>query len=131
MKYTGLALLVVLVVIPVVVVIWKMMSVSIAASSRSSPFRMTIDDVFALKKPGSVIVVGVVSEGEVKPGDSLCVKTGSGQIQVRVEALEAHDKPLDRATAGDRVGIMLAGASKEQISPHDLLVDTGKEEAPK
>jgi len=61
----------------------------------------------------------------------LYVKTGSGQIQVSIEALEAYHKPQERAKAGDRIGIMLVGASKEQISPDDLLVDAGQVEVPK
>lgn len=83
---------------------------------------MTIDDVFAVILAGRVVVVGVISEGEVRPGDTLLVETRSGGIQVTVEALEAYHRPLRSANAGDRVGIMLSGINKEQIPANDLLL---------
>ncbi len=122
MKPTLLILLGVAVVVLAAVLIWQMMRDPPAPPSRSAVFRMTVDDAFALKEQGSVVVVGVVSEGEVRPGDVLSVQTAHAQLRVVVKALEAFHKPVKRGKAGDRIGIMLTGANKEQISSGDLLV---------
>ena len=124
MRYAGLTVLLIVLAILAVVVVWRFKNVK--ATKPSDPFRMTIDDVFALKIPGTVVVVGVISEGEVKPGDTLYVETDSGQFPVTVEGLEAYHKPLRSANSGNRVGIMLKGLNKEQISPNDLLLGAGK-----
>lgn len=78
-------------------------------------FTMPIDDVFALKIKGKVVVVGVVSTGEIHPGDLLTIRAGDNTIPVTVEALEAFHKPLKSAKAGDRIGIMLSGVDKVQV----------------
>src|SRR5690349_10917319 len=91
-------------------------------TSRTASFRMPIEVVFGLKIPG-VVVVGVVEEGQVRPGDHLRLDGRSGTIEVRVESLEANHQPLRSAKAGDRIGIMLVGVNKEQVTPGDMLVD--------
>lgn len=88
----------------------------------SHPFRMPIDDAFALKLPGKVVVVGVIAEGEVRPGDHLTIQCPYSRINVQVEGLEAYHKPLRVAKRGDRVGLMLIGATKEQICSGAVLV---------
>ena len=85
---------------------------------------MPIDDAFALKVPGKVVVVGVVAEGEVRPGARLVLRTTAAELPVTVEALEAHHRALQVARRGEPVGIMLAGASKEQVGPGAVLVST-------
>ena len=82
----------------------------------AAAFRMPIDDAFALIAPGKVVVVGVIAEGEIRPGKSLMLHTDTAAIPVTVEALEAYHKPLSSARAGDRVGIMLVGAEKDQVT---------------
>ena len=85
-------------------------------------FRMPIDDAFALKVPGKVVVVGVVADGEVRPGARLVLRTAAAELPVTVEALEAFNKPLEAARRGERVGIMLVGATKEQVGSEAVLV---------
>lgn len=92
--------------------------------SNSKHFRMIIDDVFALKTEGSVVVVGVVSDGEVMPGDALLLESGSNQLIVDVEGLETFHKPIERAKKGDRIGILLRGLDKDQVSPGGLLISS-------
>lgn len=89
-------------------------------------FSMPIDDVFALETRGKVVVVGVIATGEVLPGDTALVMVGESGIPVTVEGLEAFHKPLKSAKAGDRVGIMLQGVDKEQVTLPATLADRDK-----
>ena len=91
-----------------------------AARSRA-PFRMRVNDAFALKVPGKVVVVGIVADGEVRPGDRLVLRTAAAEAPVTVEALEANHKLLRAARRGDQVGIMLVGADKVQVGPGAVL----------
>jgi elongation factor Tu len=84
---------------------------------------MVVDDSFALTTAGEVVVVGVIAEGEIRPGDTLVVQTRDSTIPVTAEAIEAFHKPLDHAKAGDRVGVKLDGATKEDVGPGDVLTN--------
>ena len=95
----------------------------------TAPFRMPIDDAFALQVPGKVVVVGVVADGEVRVGARLLLRTATAKLPVTVEALEGHDRPLQAAGRGERVGIMLDGASKEQVGPGAVLVSAAAPDA--
>jgi selenocysteine-specific translation elongation factor len=88
----------------------------------SAPFRMPIDDAFALKVPGKVVVVGKIAEGEVRPGDHLKIKRENDEIPVEVEGLEAFGAPVSVGRTGNNIGIMLDGATKEQIVAGAILV---------
>jgi selenocysteine-specific translation elongation factor len=85
---------------------------------------MPVDDAFALKVSGKLVVVGIVAAGEVRPGARLLLRDAGGALPVSVEALEAHDRPIQAARRGDRVGIMLVGAEKGQVGPGAVLVST-------
>lgn len=91
------------------------------AARPTAPFRMPIDDVFALKMPGKVVVVGVVADGEVRPGDRLVLRAAAAEVPVRVEALEAYHQPIQAARCGDRVGVMLVGVDKAQVGHGAVL----------
>ncbi len=88
----------------------------------SPAFRMPIDDAFELKVPGKVVVVGKIAAGEVRPGDRLKIKGQNEEISVEVEALEAFGEPITVGRTGKNVGIMLIGATKEQIMQGAMLV---------
>jgi selenocysteine-specific translation elongation factor len=85
-------------------------------------FRMPIDDAFALKIPGKVVVVGKIAEGEVRRGDRLKVKNGKDEIVVEVEGLEAFGAPVSIGRTGNNIGIMLVGVTKDQIGSGATLV---------
>ncbi|MCE5278051.1 MAG: EF-Tu/IF-2/RF-3 family GTPase [Planctomycetaceae bacterium] len=106
-------------------VIWMVLRRKEVTQTRANThFSMPIDDVFALKIRGKVVVVGVVSEGKVQSGDMLVIEAGGRRMQVTVESLEAFNKPLNSAKAGDRVGIMLHGVEREQVVLPALLAGT-------
>lgn len=93
-------------------------------------FRMPVDDAFAIEGSGKVIVVGVVTDGEVRPGDRLVLRTPVATVPVTVKALEAYSEPLQVAQRvqvahrGDRVGIMLVGADITVFGYSAVLMST-------
>ncbi len=97
--------------------------------SRQSPvpesaFDMPIDDAFAVNTPGRVVVVGVISSGEIKPQTQLFLTGSETTIPVTVISLEGGvNKTVSSAHAGDRVGVMLEGAGKADVLPDSHLVD--------
>jgi translation elongation factor EF-Tu-like GTPase len=86
-------------------------------------FRMPIEDAFALKERGRVVVVGIVADGEITPGARLLLRVGNNELPVTVEALEAHHQSLQVARQGDRIGILLAGVDKEQVGVGAVLLE--------
>ena len=77
-------------------------------------FDFTVQDVFYIHPPlDRVILLGMVDQGEVRPGDSAVVKTQSGDYAVIVEAIEGFKvDELLRASAGQQVGLRLTGSMK-------------------
>jgi translation elongation factor EF-Tu-like GTPase len=87
---------------------------------------MPIDDAFRLKVEGSVVVVGVIAAGEIKPGTRLEIRTADVAIPVTVTAIEGGSgNSMSHARAGDRVSVLLQGASKDQIPPGSRLTGGG------
>jgi selenocysteine-specific translation elongation factor len=89
-------------------------------------FSMSVDDVFSMKTEG-VVVAGVVSDGQARPGDQLELRQKQGQVPVTVKGIETFDyakkefTPLSQATQGQRVGIWILGIQKSQVNKGDIL----------
>ncbi len=123
MKYAPYVLVAIVVIAIGTWVCWQWMrSQSAPPTPASTSFRMLIDDAFALKVPGKVVVVGKIAEGEVRPGDRLKIKQGNDEIAVEVEGLEAFGSPVSVGRSGSKIGIMLVGATKDQIASGATLV---------
>jgi selenocysteine-specific elongation factor len=69
-------------------------------------FRLPVDRAFAIKGFGAV-VTGTLISGSVAPGDEVELFPGSQRLRVR--GVQSGSKSLDRATAGQRTAINLAG----------------------
>lgn len=87
----------------------------------SERFSLKVDDVFYIKTIDRVIVVGLVSSGSVKAGDSLAVRSGETVTLVTVERLEHPKRKMERASKGDQVGLVLVGIRKDQVRPGDVV----------
>jgi len=85
-------------------------------------FRMPVDRVFVLKGHG-VVVTGTAAGGGVAAGDELKISP-SGR-RTRVREVQVHEKPVERAFAGQRVALNLAGIEKHEISRGDTVVTPG------
>ncbi len=76
-------------------------------------FRLAIDRVFTLKGVG-LVVTGMVFAGAVRLDDNLLLSAGG--IPLRVRGIRAHDRESDRARAGERCAINIAGRGLGETS---------------
>lgn len=88
------------------------------------PFQMYVDKVYQVTGVGTV-VSGSIKQGEVKVGDQLQLgPTDYGaSIPVKVQTIETHYCRVDKASAGDIVGIALKGAKPSDICRGMLLCE--------
>ncbi len=85
-------------------------------------FSIKAEQVFFIKTRG-VVITGEVAQGEVSVGDGVKVIKSNGQrIESAVVGIEQFRKFLDKAKKGDKIGLMLAGVTKEQISAGDIVI---------
>jgi selenocysteine-specific elongation factor len=86
------------------------------------PTRMYVDRSFTLRGLGT-IVTGTLWSGAVAVGDELAL--GSRGRPVRVRSVQVHDRDVERAEAGQRVALCLAGVERREASRGDALVEPG------
>jgi selenocysteine-specific elongation factor len=84
-------------------------------------FRLAIDRGFVLDGVGTV-VTGTVHAGEVAIGDELALVPGAPGGLHRVRSLHANNRPVDRAHAGQRCAIALAGLARDRVQRGQWLV---------
>jgi hypothetical protein len=90
-----------------------------AGTDRS--FRMTIDDVFQISGRG-VVVTGTVTSGVCRVGQEVVILKGSSELRrCQVGGIEMFRKVLDKAKAGDGVGILLNGIERSDVEPGMIL----------
>jgi elongation factor Tu len=78
------------------------------------PFLMPVEDVFSITGRGTV-GTGRVERGTVKVGDKL-ERVGIKETkETVVTGVEMFRKILDRAEAGDNIGLLLRGMEKEEL----------------
>ena len=82
-------------------------------------FRLAIDRSFTLAGVGTV-ATGTVHAGTVAAGDELLLVPG--QARVRVRSLHAQNQAVDRAHAGQRCALALAGIAKDKVERGQWLV---------
>ena len=84
--------------------------------------RLYVDRAFTLKGVGT-IVTGTLWAGTIAAGDLLRIEpAGRG---VRVRSVQVHDRPVERADAGQRVAVNLPGLERQQLRRGDVLVEPG------
>jgi selenocysteine-specific elongation factor len=83
------------------------------------PARLHVDRSFTLRGIGTV-ATGTLWSGSIGEGDELRVEPrGNG---VRVRSVQVHDRPVERAEAGQRVAVSLPGVERHEIRRGDVLV---------
>ena len=94
----------------------------LAARAAHGRFRLCVDRAFMLKGAG-LVVTGTVHAGVATTGERLVV-TPSGH-DARIRGIHAQDRPADRARAGERCALNLAGRGIESgaIVRGDWIVD--------
>jgi selenocysteine-specific elongation factor len=99
-------------------------AVASRADAADSPARLHIDRVFTIRGAGTV-VTGTLWSGEIGRGDELTALPEGRRVRVR--GVQVHETPLDRAPAGQRVAVNLAGTAVDEIERGDVLVGAGTE----
>jgi len=79
-----------------------------------------VDRAFTIHGAGTV-VTGTLWSGTLAAGDTLDLLPA--QRRVRVRSLQVHDEPAERAHAGQRVAVNLAGIALREVARGDALAD--------
>ncbi len=83
-------------------------------------FRLPVDRSFSIRGTGTV-VTGTVWSGAVRVGDTVNVFPGGDSARVR--ALQVHEDPRRRVTAGRRCAVALVGVTPVAVERGSVLVD--------
>jgi len=87
-------------------------------------FLMAIEDVFSITGRGTV-ATGRIERGVLKVGDNVEI-VGVGETQTTtITGIEMFQKTLDEGFAGDNVGILLRGVTREEIERGMVLAQPG------
>ena len=89
------------------------------------PFLMPVEDVFTITGRGTV-ATGRVERGQVKIGDTVeIVGLQEKPRSVVVTGVEMFKKLLDVAEAGDNIGVLLRGVTRDEIERGQVLAAPG------
>lgn len=89
------------------------------------PFLMPIEDVFSITGRGTV-VTGRVERGRIRVNDEVELVGLMPEAKKRVvTGLEMFRKTLDEAIAGDNIGVLLRGTSKDEVERGMVLAAPG------
>lgn len=89
------------------------------------PFLMPVEDVFTITGRGTV-ASGRIDRGTVKIGDEVeIVGLRPKILKSTVTGLEMFRKTLDLGEAGDNVGVLLRGISRDQVVRGQVLAKPG------
>ncbi|MCB0264942.1 MAG: elongation factor Tu [Calditrichia bacterium] len=78
------------------------------------PFLMPIEDVFSITGRGTV-GTGRIERGIVKVGDEIALIGLDRDRKTTITGVEMFRKLLDQGQAGDNVGLLMRGVSKEEL----------------
>ena len=89
------------------------------------PFLMPVEDVFSITGRGTV-VTGRVERGKLKVNEEVEIVGLQEEILKRVvTGIEMFRKTLDEAIAGDNVGLLLRGTSKDEVERGMVIAAPG------
>lgn len=88
------------------------------------PFLMPVEDVFSITGRGTV-ATGRVERGTVKVGEEVEIVGFKPTKKVVVTGVEMFRKQLDEGIAGDNIGALMRGVSKEDIERGQVLAKPG------
>lgn len=92
----------------------------IRARSVDDRFRLPVDRSFSIRGTGTV-VTGTVWSGSIGVGDTVSVFPGGNSARVR--ALQVHEDPRPRVTAGRRCAVALVGVAPASVERGSVLFD--------
>ncbi|KAA5807031.1 elongation factor Tu [Thermoanaerobacterium thermosaccharolyticum] len=110
--------------------IWELMDVVdsyIPTPERDvdKPFLMPVEDVFTITGRGTV-ATGRVERGKLKVGDEVeIIGLSDESKKTVVTGVEMFRKTLDEAEAGDNIGVLLRGVTREEVERGQVLAKPG------
>ncbi len=99
--------------------------VEIPMAHIDGPTRVPVDHFFPVKGVGTV-VLGTVMSGEVKVHQELQIYPWDRKVQVK--SIQVHDKDVESAGTGSRVGLALKGIKPEELDRGITLAEPGSME---
>jgi elongation factor Tu len=88
-------------------------------------FLMAIEDVFSITGRGTV-ATGRIERGVIKVGENVeIVGLSADTTTTTITGIEMFQKTLDEGFAGDNVGILLRGVTREEIERGMVLAEPG------
>jgi selenocysteine-specific elongation factor len=94
----------------------------VARHNAEGPARLHVDRSFTLRGIGTV-ATGTLWSGTIGEGDELRVEPRGRSVRVR--SVQVHDRPVERAEAGQRVAVALPGIERRELRRGDVLVTPG------
>jgi selenocysteine-specific elongation factor len=94
----------------------------VASHDAAGPTRLHVDRSFTLRGIGTV-ATGTLWSGTVGEGDELRVEPRGRSVRVR--SVQVHDRPVERAEAGQRVAVSLPGVERQELRRGDVLSTPG------
>jgi selenocysteine-specific elongation factor len=94
----------------------------VARHEAGGPARLHVDRSFTLRGIGTV-ATGTLWSGTIGVGDELRVEPRGRTARVRT--VQVHDRPVERAEAGQRVAVSLPGVERQELRRGDVLVTPG------
>jgi len=88
------------------------------------PFLMPVEDVFTISGRGTV-ATGRVERGKVKVGEEIEIVGMKATAKTVVTGVEMFRKILDEGQAGDNIGCLLRGTSKDDVERGQVLAKPG------
>ncbi len=109
--------------------IWKLMDavdeyIPLPVRDKDKPFLMPVEDVFSIKGRGTV-PTGKVDQGVIKAGDEVEIVGLKATKKTVATSLEMFHKIMDRAEAGDAVGVLLRGVDRDEVERGQVLAAPG------
>lgn len=87
--------------------------------NNSGSFELIVEDIFSITGRGTV-VTGRVTSGTIRVGDEVTISPSG--IRTTVTGIEQFRKSLDYAEAGDNIGMVLSGVSRNQVQRGNTIV---------
>ncbi|WP_338468100.1 elongation factor Tu [Novosphingobium sp. ZN18A2] len=88
------------------------------------PFLMPVEDVFSISGRGTV-VTGRVETGVIKVGEEVEIVGLKDTRKTTVTGVEMFRKLLDQGEAGDNIGALIRGVSREEVERGQVLAKPG------
>jgi elongation factor Tu len=88
------------------------------------PFLMPVEDVFTITGRGTV-ATGRIERGRIKTGEEVEIVGLRDTQKTVVTGVEMHRKTLTEGIAGDNVGLLLRGVSREDVERGQVLAKPG------